>query len=79
MQSSYFTNNYSPEIGSLFDQDQIVRRGILAEEIDRENRTQLVGNLITDATYEVRKNLTEPEISYFLRRQSIYDYSDIVL
>jgi hypothetical protein len=76
---SIYAYDYSPEIGSFFDQDQIARRNIQAEEIAKENHTQLVGSLFINQPYEVRQRMTAPAIEFESRRQTIFDYSDIVL
>ena len=76
---SIYAYDYSPEIGSFFDQDQIAHRNIQAEEIAKENHTQLVGSLFINQPYEVRQRMTAPTIEFEPRRQTIFDYSDIVL
>lgn len=71
--------DYSADVNSAFDRDLDARRAEQAEIIKRENITQLVGNLFINNTEEVRKRMTAPDIEYLPRKQTIFDYSDIVL
>lgn len=73
------TYDYSADVNSPFDRDADARRAEQAETLKRENITQLVGNLFINNTNEVRKRMTAPEIEYYPRKQTIFDYSDIVL
>jgi hypothetical protein len=71
--------NYSADINSPFDKDTDARRAERDELLKRENTTQLIGNLFINNTEEVRKRMTAPDIEYLPRKQTIFDYSDIVL
>jgi hypothetical protein len=71
--------DYSADVNSPFDRDADARRAEQAETLKRENTTQLVGNLFINNTNEVRKRMTSPDIEYYPRKQTIFDYSDIVL
>jgi hypothetical protein len=76
---SIYNYDYNPSIGSIFDKDQMAMKPMLEQELKKENTTQLVGNLFLNNTLQIRKNMTAPDITYLPHKQTIFDYSDIVL
>jgi hypothetical protein len=72
----FISYDYSADVNSPFDKRDTAQ---INETLKRENTTQLIGNLFINNTEDVRKRMTAPDIEYYPRKQSIFDYSDIVL